>query len=161
MLMDWENPYYKIYILLKDSYRFHVIPIKIPKAIFTKIEEQLNWCLPKWSGLTHLQPWLLCFISLNAWLWMGRFAICLNNSFMFFMNWAAVLRTIKASLPPPSLSAGTLVLLDQCATTALASAPSYNFSTFPPNLPSRGRPSWPRCRLYKHECPLRKEQKTD
>ena len=45
MLMDWENPYYKIYILLKDSYRFHVIPIKIPKAIFTKIEEQsLNLC---------------------------------------------------------------------------------------------------------------------
>ena len=45
MLMDWENSYYKIYILLKDSCRIHVIPIKIPKAIFTKIEEQsLNLC---------------------------------------------------------------------------------------------------------------------
>ena len=45
MLMDWENYYYKTYILLKGSYRFHVIPIKIPKAIFTKIEKQsLNLC---------------------------------------------------------------------------------------------------------------------
>ena len=42
---DWENSYYKIYILLKDSYRYQVIPIKIPKAIFTKIEKQsLSLC---------------------------------------------------------------------------------------------------------------------
>ena len=42
---NWENSYYKIYILLKYSYRYHVIPIKIPKAIFTKIEKKsLNLC---------------------------------------------------------------------------------------------------------------------
>lgn len=58
---------------------------------------QLSWCLPKWSGLTYLQPCLLRFISLNAWLWMDRLAICLNNSFLFSTS-TAVLETIKASL---------------------------------------------------------------
>lgn len=110
---------------------------------FTKIEEQLNCCLPKWSGLTHLHPWLLCFISLNAWLWMGRFAICLNNNFLFFMNWAAVSRTIKASFPLPSLSVGTLI----CRTIVPpphwhplpATISLLSYLTFPPevNLPGQ------------------------
>lgn len=129
--------------------------VSIWEQLFTKIEEQLNYCLPKCSGLTYLQPWLLCFISLNAWLWMGRFAICLNNSFLFSMNWVAVLRAIKASFLPSSLSAGTLILQDHCTTSTQASVPSYDFIAFPSNLPTRGKPSWPRCRLYKHEPPLR------
>lgn len=79
---------------------------------------------------THTRPG--CFISLSPWLWMGRFAICLNNNFLFSMNWASVSRTIKASFPP-HLSWWKLILQDHCATTALASTASYNFSTFPPN----------------------------
>ena len=43
MLLNWKNQIGKITVVPTAMYRFNVIPIELPRAVFTVLEQQKNF----------------------------------------------------------------------------------------------------------------------